>query len=342
MEMTKELVLLYFRNKCTFQEDRIVEDWLSSSSVNTQQALKWINELSDEEEKLFLKIVLSGNDVWKKTIKEISVRSSENEVYHKTEIGKSWLLDTYHHTRRYAAVLISILMLAFAFYVYRIHAIVELRTDFGKVKEVILPDGSSVILNGNSSLKYAYSWKDAPREVWLDGEAFFHVKHKTDHSGFKVYLGGHKTIEVLGTEFNVSERALKSSIFLKSGKIMLHLASKTHLENISLKPGELVELEGNDVKSAVPKKVANPEKYYGWTKSKWILDGTSLREMLVKLEENYGVQVETENETLLEKRVSGSIPLSSNDADTLIADIANLFELKISKENKKITLVTIE
>lgn len=123
---------------------------------------------------------------------------------------------------------------------------------------------------------------------------------------------------------------------------MLHLANKVNSENISLKPGELVELEGDFVKSVIPKKAANPEKYYGWTKSKWILDATSLREMLVKLEENYGVHVETENQELLDKRVSGSIPLSFNDADTLIADIANLFELKIIRENEKITLVTIE
>lgn len=64
--------------------------------------------------------------------------------------------------------------------------------------------------------------------------------------------------------------------------------------------------------------------------------------MLVKLEENYDVHVDTENENMLDKRVSGSIPLSLNNADTLIADIANLFELKIIRENRKITLVTTE
>ncbi|WP_221390949.1 FecR family protein [Dyadobacter sp. NIV53] len=339
--MTKELVLLYFRNKSTFQEDRIVEEWLKSSPANTQQAMKWMDELSDEEEKLFLKVVLDGDDVWKKTIEEINLQSPENQD-RQQDRTKSWIWTTYRHTHRYAAVLVSILMLAFAIYVYRIHSTVEVRTDFGKVTEVILPDGSSVILNGNSSLKYAYSWKEAPREVWLEGEAFFHVKRKADRSRFKVYLSDNKTIEVLGTEFNVSERALKSTIFLKSGKIMLHLADQTHQENIALKPGELVELEGDDVKLVVPKKVVNPEKYYGWTKNKWILDGTSLREMLVKLEENYDVHVDTENENMLDKRVSGSIPLSLNNADTLIADIANLFELKIIRENRKITLVTTE
>lgn len=30
MEMSKELILLYFRNKSTYQEDKVVEDWLNS------------------------------------------------------------------------------------------------------------------------------------------------------------------------------------------------------------------------------------------------------------------------------------------------------------------------
>lgn len=340
MEMTKELVLLYFRNKCTFQEDRVVEDWLNYSPANTQQAMKWMNELSDEEEKLFLKIVLSGDDVWKKTIGVISLKSSENENLFGKNKMKSWLWIAYRHAQRHATVLISILMLAFAFYLYRIHSIIEIRTDFGKVKTVVLPDGSNVILNGNSRLKYAYSWKKVPREVWLEGEAFFHVKRKSNHSNFKVYLPGNKTIEVLGTEFNVSDRAQKSSVFLKSGKIMLHLTNQSHLENIALKPGELFELERTNSKIISPKKVSNPEKYYGWTQSKWVLDGTSLKEMLRKLEEDYGVHVVVENDVLMERRVSGSIPLFVNDADTLIADIANLFELQVSREDNKIMLVT--
>jgi len=270
MEMTKELVLLYFRNKCTFQEDRIVEDWLNSSAANTQQAMKWINELSDEEEKLFLKIVLSGDDVWRKTIGEIGLKSESDKNYFSKDKMKSWMRVAYLYAYRHSAVLISILMLAFAFYLYRIHSIIEIRTDFGIVKTVILPDGSNVILNENSRLKYAYSWKKTPREVWLEGEAFFQVKRKKDHTRFKVYLSGNKTIEVLGTEFNVSDRVQKSSVFLKSGKIMLHLMNQSHLENIALKPGQLFELENNSSKISIPKKVSNPEKYYSWTQSKTI------------------------------------------------------------------------
>jgi ferric-dicitrate binding protein FerR (iron transport regulator) len=54
------------------------------------------------------------------------------------------------------------------------------RTAFGKQKEIILPDQSVVILNGNSSIRYAAAWNsEKAREVWLEGEAYFAVQlHK--------------------------------------------------------------------------------------------------------------------------------------------------------------------
>ena len=59
---------------------------------------------------------------------------------------------------------------------------VRYATDYGETKTVTLPDGSRVILNAHSRLRFSDDW-DEPltREVWLEGEALFKVS-KVPHS----------------------------------------------------------------------------------------------------------------------------------------------------------------
>ncbi|WP_431215534.1 hypothetical protein ACQ86N_13075 [Puia sp. P3] len=57
-----------------------------------------------------------------------------------------------------------------------IHSTPELHTAYGEVRESRLPDGSSVVVNADSKLVFSQGWEDGKdREVWLTGEAFFHV-----------------------------------------------------------------------------------------------------------------------------------------------------------------------
>ena len=59
----------------------------------------------------------------------------------------------------------------------------------GAVSETILPDSTVIFLNAGSKVRYAAGTEDLSREVYLDGEAWFAVKHskKTPfivHTGF--------------------------------------------------------------------------------------------------------------------------------------------------------------
>lgn len=58
-------------------------------------------------------------------------------------------------------------------------------TQFGERKELILPDSSLVVLNANSSIRYSNWDKEESREIWLDGEAYFDVKHVAESNGTK-------------------------------------------------------------------------------------------------------------------------------------------------------------
>ncbi len=79
-------------------------------------------------------------------------------------------------------------------------AFVEAQTYHGK-QFIHLPDGSTVILNAGSELRYDSTFGLASRDVTLTGEAFFDIKHD-EAKPFRVWSGAVYTY-VLGTAFNV-------------------------------------------------------------------------------------------------------------------------------------------
>jgi len=68
-------------------------------------------------------------------------------------------------------------------------------------EKILLPDGSTVILNSNSRLTYAKYFTGLTREVTLSGEGYFDIKHNAGKP-FIVHAGKLSTT-VLGTAFNI-------------------------------------------------------------------------------------------------------------------------------------------
>lgn len=333
--VSKELVLLYIQGKCSSQDEAMVEEWLLQNDYNAGLALEWIEEMPDEDEKLVIKLSLAKNEIWNSTVEKLSEGNRdfvpEKESFVKVFARSGWL--------RAAAVLTGFLLIAFAFLFYNKNGQVVIATKNDEVRTVFLPDSSKIILNRNTTVSYAQNWDDGLREVWLKGEGFFEVRHLKSNSRFVVHLSNDKMIEVLGTEFNVSERSANSYIVLKTGKIKLNLKEGSDSSDIYLKPGDLVKVtRGRDDENAVTRSEIHPETYYGWIYGKWILEGTTLREMLSKLKEDYDIEVQVESNVQLDRPVSGSIPLISADTDVLIGDIADLFELKVIRKDNAVVL----
>jgi ferric-dicitrate binding protein FerR (iron transport regulator) len=119
------------------------------------------------------------------------------------------------------------------------NALTTQRTSFGKQKEIVLPDQSVVILNGNSSVRYAAAWNtEKAREVWLEGEAYFSVQHTQNHQKFIVHTHDGFQVEVLGTKFSVNNRKKATSVVLQEGKVKVSDASSTYI----MQPGEMVSI----------------------------------------------------------------------------------------------------
>ena len=212
-------------------------------------------------------------------------------------------------------------------------------TGYGETAIFVLPDSSVVTLNANSTLEYTANWQQqALREVWLNGEAFFHVKkiQQSHTAKLPVKFVVHTTqvdVEVLGTEFNVNERRGTTRVVLNSGKVKLN-ANLSQAETLVMEPGEYVELSAEHRQFV--RKVVDPELYSSWTEKKLLLDNTPLQEIARIIEDYYGLKVKFENTALAEKTLTGSIP--TDDLHTFLTVLSASIDVEMQQEENTLTI----
>jgi transmembrane sensor len=98
--------------------------------------------------------------------------------------------------------------------------VAKFETKTGEQKKIILPDGTSVILNSNTSISYDKGYNGSERIVHLSGKAFFRVT-KNPGKPFSVYSTNYSTT-ALGTSFYVSaDSSEEYSVRLLEGKLKL-------------------------------------------------------------------------------------------------------------------------
>lgn len=95
----------------------------------------------------------------------------------------------------------------------------EMFVAYGDKKELKLSDGTTVILNSGTKIKYPVRFEGKERLVELSGEAFFSVAKDAEHP-FIVATPQLK-LKVLGTEFNIKVYDLdeRAAVSVKSGKV---------------------------------------------------------------------------------------------------------------------------
>lgn len=228
-----------------------------------------------------------------------------------------------------AAATVLILLSAVVWWYASSNDSTEIRNGFGERLTVTLPDQSSVVLNGNSVLRYSNDWdKKAAREVWIEGEAFFSITHTKGHQKFIVHADNQLRIEVLGTKFNVKARHHTSEVMLAEGKVKLGLGSNVAAEEVILKPGELAIVRNK----RISKQVVKQQKYVSWVENKLFFERTPLRELAVLLRDTYGLTVTFKNADLEKRELSGEI--SSATADDILYAIAETLDLEVEKQGQ--------
>ncbi len=202
-------------------------------------------------------------------------------------------------------------------------------TTFGEVQTHTLPDGSKVILNANSTITYKDWGVNNTRTVRLIGEAFFEVQplSKTQQFIVQTQKGN---IEVLGTSFNVLQRADHLEVSLLEGAITLSIPK---YPSINMMPGESVLIE----RDKYQRLETDVDALSAWRFKRMVFKEVPIRKIIRKLAVEFDYDITVEQQTILERKISASIP--KNDPALLLEAISEIYDLKIEQQSEKIYVI---
>ena len=199
-------------------------------------------------------------------------------------------------------------------------------TELAQKETFKLPDNSNVILNENSQLSFKKGNWNENRSLDLEGEAFFEV---TNGNTFDVHTT-HGTVSVLGTKFNVSDRAGTLSVVCYEGLVMV----TSRGNNIKLTPGEAATFT-NDSFFSEKKYTTQP----GWIHNESTFKNVKVEAVLKELKSVYSINVITENIDV-DLRYTGSF--TNMNLDAALQTITLPLGLRYAIGNKNVTLFNKE
>jgi transmembrane sensor len=208
-------------------------------------------------------------------------------------------------------------------------------TPKGGQYEVYLPDGSYVVLNAASSLKYPIKFNPNERRVVLTGEGYFEISKKLNQP-FIVSSGG-QTAKVLGTHFNITSYQDEPTITtLAEGKI--EITSVSPSQTTILKPGQQATLSpsGKDAKGregSFSIKQVNAEDALAWKDGLFVFNDTDLKDVLRTLARWYNVDVDYK--TIPDMKFYGEIPRKVSLLKVL-AQIAAVSDVQLKLQEGRI------
>ncbi|HSH19809.1 MAG TPA: FecR family protein [Draconibacterium sp.] len=231
-----------------------------------------IEQISTETERLF-----SGAKVeWSKS-KELIWENNFDELFQETKVKK---VNFNKHIIKLSIAASFLLLIGIgSFGWFYSKTIVSPR---GTHLTASLPDGSTVELNAESSLKYyPYRWA-VDRNVKFEGEGFFEVqkgKKFTVESQFG-------ETSVLGTSFNIYSRDETYRVLCLTGKVGVEASSK---ESVILNPNQEVIIKSGKVFKQNDNII--PENTTSWRFNQFLYTAAPFKEVIKEIERQYGISI---------------------------------------------------
>lgn len=192
-----------------------------------------------------------------------------------------------------------------------------------KEYQVLLPDGSKVWLNSESSLKFPVAFVGKTREVELTGEAYFEVA-KNKEKPFIVTVNDTK-IEVLGTQFNVNAYTSMINTTLVEGSVKLNHKDK----EVVLKPGQ----SGINTNDRLIVRNADVEEITAWKNGYFVFRDESIQSIMEKISRWYDIIVQYEGD-VGQRAFYGKVSKYDDVADLLKSmEMTGIVKFKLMPQN---------
>ncbi len=191
---------------------------------------------------------------------------------------------------------------------------------------LILPDGSNVLLNAGSSLKYPTVFSGKKRLVTLTGEGYFEVA-RDPMFPFEVTAGSN-TVQVLGTHFNINAYADEPAV-----RVTLEEGSVVVNQKTTLSPGQQAQISPSSIVKTIR---ADLETELAWKNGLFVFKQAPMEEVMRQVGRWYKCEVDFKSSIAehFNFTVSRSVPVSK-----LLLFLEETGSVHFKVEDKKITVM---
>jgi len=209
----------------------------------------------------------------------------------------------------------------------------SIATRAGERAEITLGDGVEVVLAPDSRLHYAARSGSARLDVYLEGEAFFRVRHDTARV-FVVHTADAVT-EDLGTEFSVRRYTTESAtrVVVGEGRVALRGAARSGASAAAaeLAAGDLGRV-GRDGRAPVVERV-DSRPYFAWTGGWLVFHDATLATVSAELARWYDIDIVIADSTLLNRHLVASFKAAT--ADDALHIVASSLGVNIERHGRR-------
>lgn len=289
----EQLIVRYLNGECNIADRQGLNRWLAQS---------------EENQRMFYKI----KDVWDASLKkEDNTREALLQFYRQQASKNNTSTKVLRLWKTVAGVAAVFAIGFFSLILLNMlenrdvqpgSAMMLFKVPLGSRSEVILADGSTVILNSGSELKYPETFVYGKREVSLTGEAFFKVK--SDEKNPFVVKTDNFNIRVTGTQFNVCsyDDDNYSTVTLAEGKVGVQFGGNDNA--VDIVPGQQLYFNKDENKYNVKESDVTIES--SWKDGEFRFKEIVFPELLKRLERWYDVRLSFSSPELEEMMYSGN------------------------------------
>lgn len=195
---------------------------------------------------------------------------------------------------------------------------------------ITLSDGTRIVLNSESKLRFPATFGGSERKVYLSGEAYFDVTHDAGKP-FIVDMDGVEVC-VLGTQFNVKAYGCQTAwVTLVEGSVKVSAGD----EQRTLVPGLQCRIEEGS--RALSLHEADLLTVLAWKNGEFVFKDVALGEMMDELARWYDVEVEYARESLAQLRFYIYVERSAT-LEEVLDKIARTDKIDYKINGRKVTI----
>lgn len=208
--------------------------------------------------------------------------------------------------------------------------LVSVKVPIGEKMTIMLADGTKVVANSRSEIRYPKVFSGNTREVYAKGEVYFEVAHDKSHP-FIVDADGLK-IKVLGTKFCVNNHnSSHTTVALLEGCVAAMLKGG---DTVTMHPNKLLSVQNG---AFLRLEDIDASDYTNWMEGVINLHGDDLHIIVDRLNDYYGTEVHVDNR-VYSPSLYGKL-IYQKDIDSVLESINEIAGTRTVTINGKKTIV---